>query len=192
MASASSDSNVGLIGISGRKFTRKLALAGLIALSVAVSGCGGDDEEASTTPTTTAPAETTTTESTPTETTEQPPATTEMEAEAETEAESPEDMPGGAGDEEPARTLALFTGRAGRISPRVVRVPAFISVRIELRSADGAAYALRFGNKTIAAGDKLQSASTTIDGLRPGQAITGRPTAAGNPVRISATAEPGP
>jgi hypothetical protein len=192
MASASSDSNVGLIGISGRKFTRKLALAGLIALSVAVSGCGGDDEEASTTPTTTAPQETTTTESTPTETTEQPPATTETEAEAETEAESPEDMPGGAGDEEPARTLALFTGRAGRISPRVVRVPAFISVRIELRSADGAAYALRFGNKTIAAGDKLASASTTIDGLRPGQAITGRPTAAGNPVRISATAEPGP
>lgn len=116
----------------------------------------------------------------------------ETEAETETEAESPEDMPGGAGDEEPARTLALFTGRAGRISPRLVRVPAFISVRIELRSADGAAYALRFGNKTIAAGDKLQSASTTIDGLRPGQAITGRPTAAGNPVRISATAEPGP
>jgi hypothetical protein len=192
MASASSDSNVGLIGISGRKFTRKLALAGLIALSVAVSGCGGDDEEASTTPTTTAPAETATTESTPTETTEQPPATTETEAQTETEAESPEDLPGGAGDEEPARTLALFTGRGGRISPRVVRVPAFISVRIELRSADGAAYALRFGNKTIAAGDKLQSASTTIDGLRPGQAITGRPTAAGNPVRISATAEPGP
>ena len=191
MASASSDSNVGLIGISERKFTQKLALAGLIALSVAVSGCGGDDEQASTTPTTTTPAETT--ESTPTETVERPLATeTEAELEPETEAESPEDMPGGAGDEEPARTLALFTGRGGRISPRMVRVPAFISVRIELRSADGAAYALRFGNKTIAAGDKLESASTTIDGLRPGQAITGRPTAAGNPVRISATAEPGP
>jgi len=123
---------------------------------------------------------------------EQPPPATETEAETEPEAESPEDMPGGAGDEEPARTLALFTGRAGRISPRVVRVPAFISVRIELRSADGAAYALRFGNKTIAAGDRLQSAATTVDGLRPGQVIVGRPTAAGNPVRISATAEPGP
>jgi len=193
MASASSDSNVELIGISGRKFTRKLALAGLIALSVAVYGCGGDDEEASTTPTTTAPAETATTESTPTGKMDEPPQSDpEREAETESEAESPEDMPGGAGDEEPARTLALFTGRGGRISPRVVRVPAFISVRIELRSADGAAYALRFGNKTIAAGDKLQSAATTIDGLRPGQAITGRPTAAGNPVRISATAEPGP
>jgi hypothetical protein len=191
MASASSDSNVGLIGISGRKFTRKLVLAGLFALFVAISGCGGDDEEASTTPTATTPTQTATTESVPTETEEQP-ATTETEAQTETEAESPEDMQGGAGDEEPARTLALFTGRAGRISPRAVRVPAFISVRIELRSADGAAYALKFGDKTIAAGDKLGSASTTIDGLRPGEAITGTPTGAGNAVRIAATAEPGP
>jgi hypothetical protein len=191
MASASSDSNVGLIGISGRKFTQKLVLAGLFALFVAIPGCGGDDEEASTTPTATATAPTARTESVPTETVEQP-APTETEAETGTEAESPEDMQGGAGDEEPARTLALFTGRAGRISPRVVRVPAFISVRIELRSADGAAYSLRFGDKTIAAGDKLQSTSRTIDGLRPGQVITGRPTGAGNPVRISATAEPGP
>ena len=191
MASASSGSTVGLIGICGGKFTRKPVLAGLIALVVAISGCGGDDEEASTTPTASTPAKTATTESAPAETETQPePA--ETEAETETEAESPEDMPGGAGDEEPARTLALFTGRGGRIAPRVVRVPAFISVRVELRSADGAAYSLRFGNQTVAAGDKLQSAATTIDGLRPGEAITGRPTGAGNPVRIEATAEPGP
>ncbi len=51
---------------------------------------------------------------------------------------SPEDEPGGAGDEEPARTLALFTGEGGRITPRTVRVPAFISIRVELRSEDGA------------------------------------------------------
>ena len=191
MASASSDSNVGLIGISGRKFTRKLVLAGLFALVVAISGCGGDDEEASTTPTATTPASTATTESVPAETTEEP-AVTETEAEAETEAESPEDMPGGAGDEQPARTLALFTGRAGRITPRVVRVPAFISVRVELRSADGATYSLRFGESTVAAGERLSSRATTIDGLRPGEAITGKPGGAGNPVRIEATAEPGP
>ena len=191
MASASSDSNVGLIGISGRKFTRKLVLAGLFALFVAVSACGGDDEEASTTPTATTPASTATTESVPAETTEEP-AVTETEAETETEAQSPEDMPGGAGDEQPARTLALFTGRAGRITPRVVRVPAFISVRVELRSADGATYSLRFGDTTVAAGERLNSRATTIDGLRPGEAITGKPGGAGNPVRIEATAEPGP
>lgn len=117
---------------------------------------------------------------------------TETEAETETEAQSPEDMPGGAGDEQPARTLALFTGRAGRITPRVVRVPAFISVRVELRSADGATYSLRFGDTTVAAGERLNSRATTIDGLRPGEAITGKPGGAGNPVRIEATAEPGP
>jgi hypothetical protein len=163
---------------------------------VAISGCGGDDEEASTTPTTTAPAETATTESTPAETTpaetEGEPPVTETEGQAEAEPESPEDMPGGAGDEEPARTLALFTGRGGRITPRAVRVPAFISVRVELRSADGAVYSLRFGDATVKSGDRLSSHATTIDGLRPGEAIIGRPAGAGNRVRIEATAEPGP
>jgi hypothetical protein len=101
-------------------------------------------------------------------------------------------MPGGAGDEEPARTLALFTARVGQIRPRLVRVPAFISVQIELRSADGAAYALRFGDTTIRAGGQINSTSTTIDGLRPGESIVGVPQGAGNKVRISATAEPGP
>ena len=105
---------------------------------------------------------------------------------------SPEAMPGGAGDAEPARTLALFTGRDGRITPRVVRVPAFIAVQIELRSGDGATYALRFGDTTLTAGGQLNSVSTTIDGLRPNEAIVGTPKGAGNRVRISATAEPGP
>ena len=45
---------------------------------------------------------------------------------------------GGAGDEQAAETLALFTGKNGTIAPRMVRVPAFISIRVELRSADGA------------------------------------------------------
>ena len=165
-----------------------MALAGLIAALLAASGCGGDDEPAATTPTATAETETDTTpaETTPTETAEQPAETTTR-----TET-SPEAMPGGAGDEEPARTLALFTGRAGRITPRVIRVPAFISVRVELHSADGATYALRFGDTTITAGGQLNSVSTTIGGLRPGEAIAGRAGGKGTDVRISATAEPGP
>jgi hypothetical protein len=105
---------------------------------------------------------------------------------------SPESLPGGAGDEEPARVLALLTARGGRITPPVVRVPPFISVKVELRSADGATYSLRFGETTITAGEQFDSVSTTIDGLRPGKAIVGRPEGAGNPVRIEATAEPGP
>ena len=121
---------------------------------------------------------------------------TEQEAPEETETApaqtGPEDQPGGAGDEEPARTLALFTASDGRITPRVVRVPAFIAVQVELRSKDGREYGLRFGDVTITAGGGLSSVSTKIDGLRPGKAITGEPTGPGNPVRIEATAEPGP
>ena len=154
--------------------------AGLIALS----GCGGDDEEPAST-TSTAPPATVPVETVPTETSE--PAPTETQAPV-----PPEEEEGGAGDEEPARTLALFTARDGRISPRAVRVPAFISIQVELRSADGKTYGLKFGNTTITAGGELNSVSTTIDGLRPGEAIFGTPTGAGNRVRVEATAEPGP
>jgi hypothetical protein len=181
-----------------------LLAASLLALAVALGGCGDDDEETAetvaTAPTTT-PTETTATEETDRATA---PAEPETETESETEtgadtapgATSPEDQPGGAGDEEPARTLALFTGEDGRITPRVVRVPAFISIRVELRSADGRAYGLLFQNETstvrIRLSGQLGSASSTIDGLRPGQAITGKPLGSGNEVRIEATAEPGP
>jgi hypothetical protein len=189
MASALCDSALFMIGKFPPKSSRNFVLIAGIGLLMAVSGCGGDDEKSSSAPST-APATTsseTATVGVPTE--------TEQESEAKTEttpAESPEDEPGGAGDEEPARTLALFTAKDGRITPRVVRVPAFISIEVQLRSADGAKYRMRFGDVTITAGGDLSSVSTTIDGLRPGKAIVGTPEGPGNRVRIEATAEPGP
>ena len=183
------DSALTPIGICPQKFTRKLLAACLVAAALAAAGCGGDDEPAATAPTTTAETETTPVVTTPTDTQTE---TKPMETTPATTETSPEDMPGGAGDAEPARTLALFTARGGQIRPRLVRVPAFISVQIELRSADGALYSLKFGDVTIRAGGSINSTSTTIDGLRPGEAITGVPQGAGNRVRISATAEPGP
>jgi hypothetical protein len=191
MASSLRDSARSLIGISPRKFTVNLSAAVVIALAMAVSGCGGDDEESSATlptDTVTTPTQTATVEA-PTETEQESP---EAETEAAPGETGPEDQPGGAGDEEPARTLALLTAEDGRITPRVVRVPAFIAIQVELRSKDGREYGLRFGDVTITAGGGLNSVSTTIDGLRPGKAITGEPTGPGNPVRIEATAEPGP
>jgi hypothetical protein len=186
---------------------RPLIGACLLALALAVGACGDDDEEraerTATSPSRT-PTETTTTEETAPEETETE-SETETETESETESEnetetapgaSPEDQPGGAGDEEPARTLALFTGEGGRITPRVVRVPAFISIRVELRSADGQEYGLLFVNETsrvsMRISGALGSTSSTIDGLRPGQAIIGKPVGTGTRVRIEATAEPGP
>jgi hypothetical protein len=160
-------------------------IAALLAALLPFAGCGGDDDSTPTAPTTTVETETTPVVTTPTETqTEATPPETAPPTETEA---PPEDMPGGAGDEEPARTLALFTARGGRIAPRVVRVPAFISVQVELRSPDGADYALRFGSVTVKPG-----AGHTFDGLRPGESMVGRPVGQGNPVTISATAEPGP
>jgi hypothetical protein len=178
----------------------KSSLPVVLALALALAGCGGDEEEP--TATTETQAETTETATTETETTEiettstaqgetVPPPTAEEPTPKEP-SDSPEDQPGGAGDEEPARSLALFTGEGGRITPRVIRVPAFISIRVELRSADGRKYGLRFAGETIEAGGALSSAAITLDGLRPGATVTGTPTGAGNRVRIEATAEPGP
>jgi hypothetical protein len=184
-----------LIG-APRKCLNPLLLAALGAVIVLMAaGCGDDDEEGSSAATQTqtekSPPPPTVTETQPqpeetepelepTETVEPPPET------------SPEDAPGGAGDEEPARSLALLTGRGGKITPRVVRVPAFISIRVELRSADGREYALRFKGETIRVSSALGSVSTTFDGLRPGASMVGTPAGGGAKVRIEATAEPGP
>jgi hypothetical protein len=170
-------------------FARRCAICAA-ALAVALGGCGGDDEDEPGAATTQA-GTTATQNETPT-VPEEP--ATETETETETEpATSPEEQEGGAGDEVPAESQALLTGRGGRITPRVVRVPAFISVRVELRSADGGPYVLRFGGTTLAVRDELRSVSHRFDGLRPGAALVGKSaTGAGNPVRIEATAEPGP
>ncbi|MFL5888122.1 MAG: hypothetical protein ACJ76M_03460, partial [Solirubrobacteraceae bacterium] len=68
-----------------------------------------------------------------------------------TTSSSPEDKPGGAGDETPARFDASLTGRGGSIGPRQVQVAPYISVRVLLRSADGQHYQLRVNGKTLAA-----------------------------------------
>ena len=171
---------------------RKSALAaGILVLSLALAGCGGDDEDepsVTTVPYTEVVPDGTTSE---TEATAPKPETETLPNDGDGNG-SPESGTGGAGDEEPARTLALFTGENGRITPRVVRVPAFISIRVELRSADGTEYGLTFEGETIKVSGGLASVTTIIDGLRPGAKVVGTPTAASGNVRIEATAEPGP
>ena len=104
-------------------------------------------------------------------------------------ARSPEDEPGGAGDEIPARAEAIITGRRGRLSPRKVRVPPFIAVRVVLRSGDGKAYQLNGAGMTLSAGGR-RSDTATFDGLRPGRRLLMRST--GGRVVVEASAEPGP
>ena len=166
---------------------RKLVVLALALL--VVGGCGGDDE-----PTPPATQEGTVSEQT-TATSE--PDTTAVDPETETLPNdgdgtgTGESAPGGAGDEQAAETLALFTGKNGSISPRAVRVPAFISIRVELRSADGADYALRFDDRTVKVGEALSSHGVRFAGLRPGAKLVGKASTGGE-VTVEATAEPGP
>ena len=160
-----------------------------------LGACGDDDEgrvqqetaatspSTSTTPTDTAPAQ-----------------TEEQTAPQETEPEGGsggtggaapgEEQEGGAGDEVAASSQALITGRGGKLSPRLVRVPPFIAIRVELRSADGGEYELRGGGKSVSAGGEIASASTTFDGLRPGKRLV--LTGPSGRVVVEASAEPGP
>jgi hypothetical protein len=189
-----------MIGKPARCFSRPFVLVAALGLTLALGGCGGDDEDTDTAAATTPATETRAEETGASE----PETEAETEAESETEApEAPETETGftptpehqreeEGGDEEPARSLALFSGRGGRIRPRVIRVPAFISVRVELRSDDGRDYALEFNGEALAVRGGLASVSRAFDGLRPGEALVGRPLGAGNGVRVEATAEPGP
>lgn len=183
-----------LIGIRRTSLNRSFVGVLAVGFMLALAGCGDDEEDVATSSETQTETteQTTTATQTEAETTDTvPPPTAEEPPETKTST-SPEDQPGGGGDEEPARSLALFTGQGGRITPRLVRVPAFISIRIELRSADGREYGLTFAGETIKVSSGLGSVSTTIDGLRPNMRVIGIPTGASNRVRIAATAEPGP
>jgi hypothetical protein len=165
-------------------------VAGAAILAVlTLAGCGGDDEPSDTASKPPPRTNTGTDRSEPGK--PAPPPKTDT-AVPKTTPSPGETQPGGAGDEEPARSQALLTGRAGRIAPRVVRVPPYISIRVELRSADGRTYELRFGRRLIRAGGQVSSASAAFPGLRPGKTLVGRPGGAGNAVRIEANAEPGP
>ncbi len=179
---------------------RRATTLAAVGLALTLGACGDDEGRVSQEPAGTETSQGTSTATTPTDTA---PAETET-APAETAPgdagaglsdghggghAAPEDRPGGAGDEIPASTQALFTGRSGRISPRIVRVPPFIAVRVELRSGDGATYELSGAGKTLrAAGGPAES--VVFDGLRPGKrlALTG----SGGRVIIEASAEPGP
>jgi hypothetical protein len=169
---------------------RSLRKFGLLALVVLVlGGCGGDDEP---TPPATqqGTASDRTTATSETETTAPNPETETLPNDGNGTGTG-ESGQGGAGDEVPAETLALFTGRNGEIRPRTIRVPAFISIRVQLRSADGATYGLRFGGRVMAVGQELSSLGVRFDGLRPGAKLVGKASTGGE-VTVEATAEPGP
>jgi hypothetical protein len=150
------------------------------------TGCGGDDED------TDRPAETTPTTSAPAPVTTPPPETTTPDKGPDPDSEPrtvpPEEQQG---DEEPIRSEAVFTGKGGRLTPREIRVPAFIAIRVILRSTDDQIYSLRIGGERLAIGDAGTSVDELeLDGLLPNESYAGK-SPQGN-VRVVASAEPGP
>ena len=169
---------------------RTLAAVAAVVLALGLTACGGDDEDepapTQTTPTATAeePVTTPPPETTPPEEKPKP------DPDAEPRTVPPEDD---AGDEEPIRSEAVFTGSNGRLGPRVVRVPPFIAVRVILRSTDSSreqGYVLTIGGQRLAVGHGANTAEADLEGLLPNKSYVGR-SPQGN-VRIEASAEPGP
>jgi hypothetical protein len=152
------------------------------------TACGGDDEDsdgsAETTPTTSAPAPVTT----------PPPETTTPDKASDPDSE-PRTVPPDEqqGDEEPIRSEAVFTGTNGRLTPREIRVPAFIAIRVILRSTDAGAdqgYSLVIAGQRLAIGHVRPVDELELDGLLPDESYKGK-SPQGN-VRVVASAEPGP
>jgi hypothetical protein len=127
----------------------------------------------------------TVTQTTPTQTT--PAQTTPTQTST-----SPEDKPGGAGDETPISTQALFTGKDGDITPATVRVPPFIAVNVILHSADGGSYAIEVAHHELKVDSGSPTASVQLSGLRAGKRYTVDVSGAPETLAIVANAEPGP
>jgi hypothetical protein len=189
----------GVGSVEGMLRTPKCSVALLATVAaLGLAACGDDEDDSGAT----GYGAGSKTEQTDTAMTETAPAATETETtgtETGGEAEgggatppatSPEEQEGGAGDEVPASSQALITGDGGKLSPGTVRVPPFIAIRVQLRSADGVEYELSGGGKTVAAGGDMEAAGTLFDGLRPGERLV--LSGPQGKVTVVANAEPGP
>jgi len=144
-------------------------IAALAALSLVGCGAGGGRQAAATA----APAAATPVASaTATATPIAPAATARAPAAATatpTVAASPEEQPGGAGDEEAARTALLVAVGPGGVTPAALTAPAFLGLELQVRNALAGPVTVTLPGRpplTVAAGG---SARAALDGLRPGR-----------------------
>jgi len=165
--------------------------AGLAALLVAaaLAGCGGDDEQTSATQATPAPppATVTATPSATASATPTPTATTQPTPTA----TSPEDQPGGAGDEEAIRVPAEFTISPGlKISPPQISVPAFLQIEITVHNKSDQPVDVYWVTGKLMTVQPHDNASTTVKGRKKGSyVVSAQP---GGDALIVTGVEPGP
>ena len=109
------------------------AAAAALAAGLLAAGCGGSDERAGTPTPTASPTRT------PSPTSAAGAAPTAFAPSApEPPLDAPEAQPGGAGDEQPIRQQVRLTIGAGGVTPRLVKVSAFLSVELVVRNATAA------------------------------------------------------
>jgi hypothetical protein len=149
------------------------ALPILAVAVLAIAGCGGGTDDDPTigggtdtvaTDTATATAPASPPEEIATVPEREPPATVTAPAPAPT---SPEDAPGGAGDEEGIHVPARFTLQGGRLQPASVEVPAFLGVAVTVDNTDATSHRLEVGDR----GAQLPAGRTTT------LSLPGRPAA---------------
>jgi hypothetical protein len=103
----------------------------VMVVAAALAGCGGDDSDQTAAPSSTPPPAPSAATEAPTET---PSATASATPEATTQplpSVSPEDQPGGAGDEAAIRVPAEFTiSEGGVMTPQQVAIPAFFTIEL--------------------------------------------------------------
>ena len=88
------------------------------------------------------------------------------------------------GDEEAIRSEAVFTGKGGRLTPREIRVPAFIAIRVILRSTERPeGYSLEIGGQRLAIGHAARDRRDRARRPAAGQVVRGQEPAGQRPHR---------
>lgn len=168
---------------------------GLTAAALAAAGCGSDEEpvEPSLPPVRSEAEPLLPTDSVSGSATATAPPAEDPESREPPGSTSPEDEPGGAGDEEAAAVDARFELGPAGFSPRKVSVPAFIGIALVVTPAEGQEYELDVRGPSAGAGGSGRGRfETSLEGLQPGARYNIRDRRSGARATIVADAEPGP